>query len=64
MRPKERRRAVSPDKARAAAMGCYTGTPPVDHHRCENRREKRTKIKAPGRNHAVCKAKYKVAKEE
>jgi hypothetical protein len=48
MRPRKRRRTASPEKARAAAMGCNTGTPPADHHRCENRREKRTGVKASG----------------
>ena len=64
MRPKKRRRTISPEKARAAAMGCYTGTPPAaEHHRCGNRREKRTGVKAPGRHRAVCEAKHKCAKE-
>ena len=63
MKPKKHRITVSPEKARAAAMGCYTGTTPAaEHHRRGSCGKDRTGNKSSGGTGATCEVRQRTAK--
>ena len=62
MSPKKRHRTVDPEKTRAAAIGCCTGTPPAESCGCGSRGTDRTGNKSPGGTCAACETKQRTAK--